>query len=80
MAEATQNEKLETISIGDKVYDAQSLTEMGANLINDIKKVEAQIGNYSLQLSIANLAKAKLAEELQKEIPNFKEVEQAKEG
>lgn len=67
--------ELKTINIGDKVYEADSITEQGVNIINDIQKVEQVLSRQQLEVSITQLAKAKLMEELQKELPKFKEVE-----
>lgn len=67
--------ELKTLTIGDKVYEASSITEQGVNIINDIKKVDGELHRLGLQRSITELAKVKLMEELQKELPKFKEVE-----
>lgn len=67
--------ELKTLTIGDKVYEADSITEQGVNVINDIRKVDTELSRLGLQKSIAELAKVKLMEELQKELPKFKEVE-----
>lgn len=77
--------ELETLQIGDKVYDASSVTEIGVNIINDVKKVDQELSRIGLQKSITELAKVKLMEELQKEIPKFTVIEdpsfkEAKEG
>lgn len=67
--------ELKTINIGDKVYDADSITEQGVNIINDLQKVDQVLARQQLDVSITQLAKAKLMEALQAELPNFKEVE-----
>jgi hypothetical protein len=72
MAEQTE---LKTLTIGDKVYDASTITEMGVNIINDVKKVDQELAHIGLQKSIAELAKVKLMEELQKETEKFTEIE-----
>lgn len=77
MAEETQD--VQVLTIGEKTYFADSVTEHGSKILGDIQKVEQQVGSYTLQMSIANLAKAKLIEELEKEIPKFKEVPQPEE-
>lgn len=80
MTEQAQQTELKTFQIGDKVYDAASITEHGLNIINDIRKVDGKIADKQLTMSIMQLAKAKLIEELTKETANFKEVEQAVEA
>lgn len=75
MAETTENtQELKTIQIGETLYKAESLTEQGVNIINDIKKVDAQLAQQQLSVSITQLAKSKLMEELQKETANFEAV------
>lgn len=74
MTEAQKTE-VKTFQIGEKTYDASSITEHGVNLINDIRKVDAKIADKQLGISIMQLAKAKLLEELDKEVVNFTEVE-----
>ncbi len=66
--------ELRTIKIDDKHYDIKSLTERGTNLISNIQRVDTVIERHQLELSISQLAKAKLLEELVKEVPKFKEV------
>jgi len=74
-----ENTELKTLTIGDKVYDAESITEKGVNIINDIKKVDGELAKIGLQKSITELAKVKLMEELQKETEKFTEVENTEE-
>lgn len=74
MSEAKETE-LKTINIGDKVYEADSITEQGVNIINDLQRVDQVLARQQLEVSITQLAKAKLMEALQAELPNFKEVE-----
>lgn len=73
MAEATQTE-LKTFTIGDKTYDAASITEAGVTIINDIRKVDGLLAQQQLAVSVTQLAKAKLMEELGKEAEKFTEV------
>jgi len=68
--------KKETIKLGEKTFLADSVTERGNNIIDDIQKVESLIGTQQLELSVSNLAKGKLLEELTKESSNFTEVAQ----
>jgi hypothetical protein len=74
MSEAKETE-LKTISLGDKVYEADSITEQGVNIINDLQKVDQVLARQQLEVSITQLAKAKLMEALQEELPKFKEVQ-----
>jgi purine-nucleoside phosphorylase len=67
----TEQTELKTIQIGDVTYDAASVTELGINIINDIRKVDAKIADKQLTVSIMQLAKAKLIEELEKEKSKF---------
>lgn len=63
------------IQIGEKYYKEDSITETGRSILNDITKVNQKLGEQQLLLNIIQLAKGKLIEELEKEIPNFEEVE-----
>jgi hypothetical protein len=74
MSEAKETE-LKTIAIGDKVYSADSITEQGVNIINDLQRVDQVLSRQQLDISITQLAKAKLIEELDKEKASFTEVE-----
>lgn len=69
-----ENKEPQTLQIGETIYDVASLTERGVNIINDIRKVEAQIGHHQINVSIAQLAKAKLLEELNTEAVNFTKI------
>ena len=69
-----ETQEVQTITINDKVYRTDSITENGINLINDIKKVDAELGRILLQKSITELAKTKLMEVLEMETPNFIEI------
>ena len=73
-----QNTEVETITIGETAYIADSLTEHATNILNDIKKVETRISQISLDLNIMSIAKGRLIEELDKESANFIKVD--KEG
>jgi hypothetical protein len=61
----------ETIQIGETTYDANSVTERGVNIINDIRKIENLLAHQQLTVSVSSLAKTKLTEELEKEAVNF---------
>lgn len=74
MTESTQQTELKTITIGDKVYDAESITEHGVNVINDLQRVDQVLARQQMDVSITQLAKAKLMEALQAEMVNFVEV------
>jgi hypothetical protein len=74
MTEKTEPTELKTFQIGEKTYDAASITEQGVNIINDIRKVDNMLSQQQLQVSITQLAKTKLMEELEKEKENFTEV------
>ncbi len=70
-----------TIKIEGKTYDVKSITDNGAQIIGNIQKIDELISQKQLELNIINIAKAKLIDELVKEVKNFQEVkiEQAKE-
>lgn len=70
-----ENKEVQTVTIGEKIYLADSLTEHGVNIINDVRSVETRIKQLQLDVAIADLARGKLMEELQKEVPKFTEIE-----
>lgn len=72
----TEQKELKTIQIGEVTYDAASVTELGVNIINDIRKVEGKMADHQLTVSIMQLAKGKLLEELDKEKAKFTVVQQ----
>lgn len=65
---------VETIKIGDKNYDVESVTDLSLALMKDIKTIDDKLKEYGVEMSIAKLAKSKLIEELQKELPKMTEV------
>lgn len=69
-----EDTEIQTIQLGDKLYDAESITEHGVHILNDLRKVESQMANHQLTVSIMQLAKSKLTEELEKEMVKFKEI------
>ena len=70
-----------TIKIEGKTYDVKSITDNGAQIIENIQKIDEVMSQKQLELNIINIAKAKLIDELVKEASNFQEVkiDQAKE-
>jgi|688.fasta_scaffold62640_7 hypothetical protein len=66
---------METIRIGDKYYNAENLTEQAITLLNDIRKVDGELGRLSLQTSIVSLAKGTLVDKLLVETENLEEVD-----
>jgi hypothetical protein len=78
MSEQTTNpetkDKPKAIKIGEEFYAVDSLTEKSINLFQDIKKVEDRIAQIQLDISIAEVAKTKLYEELIKEKENLTQV------
>jgi len=73
----SNDEKLETpetISIAGKKYKANSVTETGANIATDLKKVEEDIQRRKADVFISELARAKLIDLLLNEAENFEEV------
>lgn len=66
---------METIRIGEKHYNAETLTEVAVALLNDLQKVEGEANRLSLQTSITNLAKTTLIEKLVAEAANLEEVD-----
>lgn len=71
MSEATE---VKTITIDDKKYAIDSLTEKGQSIILNLQKVEATLASSQFDVTVAQLAKAKLLDELGKEVQNFTEV------
>lgn len=66
---------METIRIGDKYYDVSKLTEQATSLLQDLQKVEGELGRLALSTSITNVAKNALIERLVAETANLVEVE-----
>ena len=66
---------METIRIGEKYYDASKLTEQATSLLQDLQKVEGELGRLALSTSITNVAKNALIERLVAETANLVEVE-----
>lgn len=66
---------METIRIGDKYYDVSKLTEQATSLLQDLQKVEGELGRLALSTSITNVAKNALIERLVAETTNLVEVE-----
>lgn len=82
MAETTEPVGIRaTIKIEGKTYDVKSITDNGAQIIGNIQKIDEVMSQKQLELNIINIAKAKLIDELVKEVKNFQEVkiDQAKE-
>mgnify|MGYP006883175226 CR=1 FL=1 len=66
---------MDNVRIGDKYFNGKTMTEAAKILLNDIQKVEVEMGRLSLQTSIATLAKNTLIEKLIAEIPNLEEID-----
>jgi hypothetical protein len=66
---------VETIRIGEKYYDVSKLTEQATSLLQDLQKVEGELGRLALSTSITNVAKNALIERLVAETANLVEVE-----
>jgi hypothetical protein len=64
----------DSIKLGEKYYETESVTDLTIAIMRDLKTIDDQIKTYGTQLSIAKLAKSKLIDELQKEVPKMKEV------
>jgi len=73
-AEAVEKAEIQTISIDDKKYDLASVTDLGSNIISNIQKLDSLTNDLQFKLNVNQLARAKLIDELGKEIPKFKEV------
>lgn len=65
----------EKFKIGDKFYKADSLTKEGAEILQDLKRIEEEIGRRQADVQVAQLARAKLIDELLKESVNFEEIQ-----
>lgn len=70
----------DSIKIGDKYYDINTVTDLSVAIMKDLKTIDDELKHYGIQMSIAKLAKSKLIEELQKEIPKMTEIENTNEG
>jgi len=68
-----------TITLGDKTFNADKLSKRGTDIMNDLAKVDGVLAEQNLLVSISNVARGKLIEELTKESVNFEEVEEVKE-
>jgi len=66
---------METIRIGDKHYNAETLTDDSKALLSDIQKVDGELARLALQTSITNLAKGSLIDRLVEESVNLEEVQ-----
>ena len=77
MTEQTEqlDTEIKTIKIGEKAYAVDSMTEYGRNILQDLQKVDGVLNQQQLLVSVTQLAKGKLLEELTKEAANFTEVE-----
>ena len=73
--QTTQTPEVQVIKIGDKLYDMNTATDLTLAILKDVKAIEDQLNSYGLQLSIAKLARAKLIDELYKELPKLTEVQ-----
>jgi len=65
---------METIRIGEKHYNAETLTESAKALLGDLQKIEGRLGQLSLDASIMDLAKQTLVGKLVEETANLQEV------
>jgi len=65
-----------TITLGDKTFNADKLSKLGTDIMNDLAKVDGVIAEQNLLVSISNVARGKLIEELTKESVNFEEVKE----
>jgi hypothetical protein len=59
------------ITIDDVAYLRDSLGSRGENIIIEIQRIDQKINELQFDLRICSLAKAKVAESLQEELPNF---------
>lgn len=67
-------DEVKTITIDDKKYDLESLTDKAKSIITNLQRVDKLLTQQQFELSIYQLGRAKLLEELAKEVPNFTEV------
>lgn len=68
--------KVKTITIDEKKYDIDSLTQKGTMIISNLQRIDKETEDLQFKISAYQLAKGKLLEELGKEVPNFKEVKE----
>lgn len=70
---------MKTIQIGEKHYNAETLTETAQKLINDIQVIENETNRLQIQASINNIAKDTLIKALVEETSKLEEVPAPKE-
>jgi hypothetical protein len=68
--------ELKTIQIGETLYDVSTVTEQGVNIINDVRSIDNILSQQQLTVSITQLAKSKMIEELEKEAVKFTAIKQ----
>lgn len=69
-----ENKEQKAVRLGNKYFDVDSFTERAYALLQDVKKVEEVLQRQKMDVSITELARQMLIEELGKELPNLKEV------
>lgn len=70
---------MKTIQIGEKHYNAETLTDTAQKLINDIQVIENETNRLQIQASINNIAKDTLIKALVEETSKLEEVPAPKE-
>lgn len=68
----------QTIKIGNNEYLVDSLDQKAKELISDIILIENEIKAYSRKISICNIAKATVTNELQPLLENAEKVDSTK--
>jgi hypothetical protein len=65
----------QVVKINGLFFDANTVTDLGIAIMNDLKRVDEEFANLNFRAGIAKLAKDKLMDELVKESSKFTEVE-----
>jgi hypothetical protein len=68
-------DKVKSITIDDKKYALDSLSEKCKVLLSTLQRCEELISQKQFELSIAHLGRAKLLDEIAEEVPNLVQVE-----
>ena len=66
---------MDIITVGEKNYNVEDLTEAAKTLITDIRKVEIELESATRQLSIFLYAKNSLVDRLSAEIANIPDIQ-----
>jgi len=63
------------VTINDKLYQIESITEHGIKLINTVKKIDEIISIKDIEIKTANIARSTVFDQLIAEAANFTEIQ-----